>query len=71
MTERSEYTTSESEYAQTLETEEKAVPGSPEFEEKMAGFRARMAKYRLYAAKLTRWERPGKVRKKTSFERWF
>ena len=45
MTERSEYTTGENEYAQTLEKEEKLAPGAPEFEEKMAGFRARMAKY--------------------------
>ena len=45
MTERSEYTTSENEYAQTLEKEEKLAPGSPEFDEKVAGFRARMAKY--------------------------
>jgi hydrogen peroxide-dependent heme synthase len=45
MTERSEYTMSENEYAQTLEKDEKLAPGSPEFEEKVAGFRARMAKY--------------------------
>src|SRR5262245_60710914 len=34
MTERSEYTTSESEYAQQLEHEERLTRGSPEFEEK-------------------------------------
>lgn len=45
MTERSEYTTSDSEYAQQLENEEKISAGSPEFEEKMAAFRTRMAKY--------------------------
>ena len=45
MTERSEYTTSDGEYAQQLENEEKVVAGSPEFEEKMAAFRTRMTKY--------------------------
>jgi chlorite dismutase len=45
MTERSEYTTGESDYAQQLESEEKIAPGSREFDEKMASFRARMAKY--------------------------
>jgi hydrogen peroxide-dependent heme synthase len=45
MTERSEYTTSDSDYARQLENEEKISAGSPEFEEKMAAFRARMAKY--------------------------
>ena len=45
MTERSEYTTSDSEYGRQLENEEKIRAGSPEFEEKMAAFRARMAKY--------------------------
>jgi hydrogen peroxide-dependent heme synthase len=45
MTERSEYTSGENEYAQTLENEDKLVSGSPEFEEKMAAFRVRMAKY--------------------------
>ncbi len=44
MTERSEYTTSDGEYAQQLESEEKVVAGSPEFEEKMAAFRTRMTK---------------------------
>ncbi len=44
MTERSEYTTGDSEYARELENE-KILAGSPEFEEKMAAFRARMAKY--------------------------
>jgi hydrogen peroxide-dependent heme synthase len=45
MTERSEYTTSEQEYAQTLEKHEKLAPGSAEFEEKLSAFRTRMAKY--------------------------
>jgi hydrogen peroxide-dependent heme synthase len=45
LTERSEYTTSDDEYASTLEREERLAPGSPEFEEKMTAFRARMAKY--------------------------
>lgn len=45
MTERSEYTTSDAEYAQQLESEEKVVAGSPEFEEKLAAFRTRMTKY--------------------------
>jgi chlorite dismutase len=45
MTERSEYTTSDTEYAASLETEEKLAPGSPEFEEKMTAFRTRMTKY--------------------------
>ena len=45
MTERSEYTMSESEYAQVLEKDERLAPGSSEFEEKMAAFRTRMAKY--------------------------
>jgi chlorite dismutase len=46
MTESSEYTTSDAEYAQTLEQEEKLTPGTPEFEKKMAEFSARMAKYK-------------------------
>lgn len=45
VTERSEYTTSEVEYAATLEKEEKLVPGTPEFDEKIAAFNARMTKY--------------------------
>jgi chlorite dismutase len=46
MTESSEYTTSDAEYAQTLEQEEKLTPGTPEFEKKMAEFSARIAKYK-------------------------
>lgn len=45
MTERSEYTMSESEYAQQLEREENVAPDSPEAKEKMEAFRTRMAKY--------------------------
>jgi chlorite dismutase len=45
MTERSEYTTTEVEYARSLEQEEKLAPGSSEFEEKLTAFRERMAKY--------------------------
>lgn len=51
MTERSEYTTSEAEYAQTLINEEKLAAGTPEHEAKLVAFRERMAKYmkdRLY-----------------------
>lgn len=45
MTERSEYTTSDEEYAASLEKDENLAPGTPAFEEKMAAFRTRMAKY--------------------------
>jgi peroxiredoxin len=45
LTERSEYTTSNEEYARTLEIDEHLVPGTPEFEEKMNAFSARMKKY--------------------------
>jgi len=45
MTERSEYTTSESDYAQQLEREEKIAADSPEAKEKVEAFRTRMAKY--------------------------
>lgn len=45
MTERSEYTTEETEYAHSLEREEKLTPGTPEFEEKVVAFRTRMQKY--------------------------
>ena len=51
MTERSEYTTSEADYAQTLINEEKLAAGTPEHEAKLVAFRERMAKYmkdRLY-----------------------
>ena len=45
MTERSEYTTSESEYAQQLEREENIAPESAAANEKLEAFRARMTKY--------------------------
>ena len=45
MTERSEYTTSDEEYAATLEKDEGLAPGTPAFEEKMGAFKARMTKY--------------------------
>jgi len=45
MTERSEYTTSDEEYALSLETEENLPSGTPAFEEKMEAFRKRMTKY--------------------------
>ena len=57
MTERSEYTTTDEEYSATLQTENGLVPGSPEHEQKMDEFRARMTKYlndRLYP-KLPPW----------------
>ncbi|MGC1479078.1 MAG: chlorite dismutase family protein [Chthoniobacterales bacterium] len=45
MTERSEYTTSEEDYAASLVAEDGLVEGSPELEEKLTEFRERMAKY--------------------------
>ena len=51
MTERSEYTTSEAEYAASLVAEENFAAGTPEYEAKLTAFRERMAKYmkdRLY-----------------------
>jgi chlorite dismutase len=57
MTERSEYTTTDEQYAADLAKEGHA-PGTPEHEQKMAEFRARMAKYlkdRLYPV-LPPWE---------------
>lgn len=45
MTERSEYMSSEEEYAHSVEKDEKIKPGTPEFEEKMAAYHTRMAKY--------------------------
>lgn len=51
MTERSEYTTTEEEYAQTLIREERLAEGSVELKTKVEEFRARMEKYlsdRLY-----------------------
>jgi len=51
MTERSEYTTTEEEFAASLEKEEGLTPGTPQMEERLQSFRDRMAKYgkdRLY-----------------------
>jgi peroxiredoxin len=45
MTERSEYTTSEEEFAASLEQEDGLVRGTPEFDERMKSFRERMEKY--------------------------
>jgi len=45
MTERSEYTTSEAEYIASLEKEDGLTQGTPEFDEKLVGFRKRMEKY--------------------------
>jgi chlorite dismutase len=45
MTERSEYTTSEEEFAASLAAEEDIVPGTPAFDERIAAFRDRMTKY--------------------------
>jgi chlorite dismutase len=45
MTERSEYTTSDEEFAASLAAEENLAAGSAEHEARMAAFRERMAKY--------------------------
>jgi chlorite dismutase len=45
MTERSEYTTSEEEFAASLVEEERLAAGTPEHEERLVSFRERMAKY--------------------------
>lgn len=45
LTESSEYTTSEADYAESLVTEENLAPGAAEHVEKMNAFRARMHKY--------------------------
>ena len=47
LTEESEYTTTDEQYGQTLETEQKLKGGTPEFEAAMQDFRERMKKYRL------------------------
>lgn len=47
LTERSEYTTTEAEYTQTLK-EEGVEPGTAEFDEKMTAFHYRIAKYLKY-----------------------
>lgn len=45
MTELSEYTMTEQEFAASLVAEEKLTEGTPEFEARMVSFRERMAKY--------------------------
>ena len=45
LTEKSEYTTTEEEYAATLMTEEGIAKDTPAYEEKLTAFRLRMAKY--------------------------
>jgi len=45
MTERSEYTTSDEEYARVLEVEENLTPGTAPHSEKLIAFQARMKKY--------------------------
>lgn len=45
MTERSEYTTTEEEFARSLEEEEGLVRATPAFDERMTAFRERMTKY--------------------------
>ncbi|MGB8340211.1 MAG: hydrogen peroxide-dependent heme synthase [Chthoniobacterales bacterium] len=46
LTEESEYTTSDEQYAETLETEQKLQRDTPGFETAMQAFRERMQKYR-------------------------
>ena len=46
LTEESEYTTSEDDYARTLEEEQKLKPGSEEFAQAIRSFAERMEKYR-------------------------
>ena len=46
LTEESEYTTSEDEYARTLQEEQKLKPETAEFAQAMKAFRERMEKYR-------------------------
>src|SRR3954471_15193798 len=46
LTEESEYTTTDEQYAETLEAEQKMKRGTPEFEQAMREFQERMKKYR-------------------------
>ncbi len=46
LTEESEYTTTDEQYAETLVSEQKLKRGTPEFEAAMQAFRERMKKYR-------------------------
>ena len=77
MTERSEYTTGEAEYAATLVTEENLAAGTPEHEEKLTAFRQRMEKYmkdRLYPV-LPPWPvmcfYPMNKRRGTAGQNWY
>ncbi len=77
MTERSEYTTSEAEYAESLVKEDGLAAGTPEHEEKLTAFRERMAKYmkdRLYPV-LPPWPAmcfyPMSKRRGTAGQNWY
>jgi chlorite dismutase len=77
MTERSEYTTSEAEYAESLVKEENLAAGTPEHEAKLVAFRERMAKYmkdRLYPV-LPPWPvmcfYPMNKRRGTTGQNWY
>ena len=77
MTERSEYTTSEAEYAQQLVEEEKVAADTPEHAAKLEAFRQRMAKYtkdRLYPV-LPPWPvmcfYPMSKRRGTTGQNWY
>ncbi|HEX8296309.1 MAG TPA: hydrogen peroxide-dependent heme synthase [Chthoniobacteraceae bacterium] len=77
MTERSEYTTSEEEYAESLVKEENLAAGTPEHAEKLEAFRQRMAKYmkdRLYPV-LPPWPvmcfYPMSKRRGTTGQNWY
>ncbi len=77
MTERSEYTTSEADYAQSLVDEDGLAVGTPEHEAKVIAFRERMAKYmkdRLYPV-LPPWPvmcfYPMNKRRGTAGQNWY
>ena len=77
MTERSEYTTSDADYAESLVTEENLAAGTAEHETKMEAFRQRMAKYmkdRLYPV-LPPWPvmcfYPMNKRRGTTGQNWY
>ena len=77
MTERSEYTTSEADYAQSLADEDGLAVGTPEHEDKLVAFRERMAKYmkdRLYPV-LPPWPvmcfYPMNKRRGTAGQNWY
>lgn len=77
LTESSEYTTKDNEYAATLQREQGLEPGTPEFEQAMVEFTARMAKYKkdkLYPL-LPVWEvfcfYPMNKRRGTDGQNWY